>query len=85
MQYLNNDGKVKVKCPKGYVYNLHADDILILATKAFKELGKDGMCLYKTKDDSYKSVFVRRNDSILTFYGDLTPKCNEGANCSCER
>lgn len=85
VQYLNKDGKVKVKCPNGYVYNLHADDILISATKAFKELGKDGMCLYEMESDDYKSVFIRNNDAILTFYSDLTPKCQEGTNCNCER
>ncbi|WP_341814887.1 hypothetical protein [Wolbachia endosymbiont (group A) of Chalcis sispes] len=32
---------------------------IISATKAFKELGKDGMCLYEMEDDDYQSVFVR--------------------------
>ncbi len=67
---------IKVKCSNGYAYNLHADDILISATKAFKELGRDGMFLYKMEDDNYQSVFVRKNDAILTFYPDLTPKCD---------
>ncbi|MDN5247859.1 MAG: EndoU domain-containing protein [Wolbachia endosymbiont of Tyrophagus putrescentiae] len=86
MQYLAQDGKVGVKCPNGYAYNLHADDILIAATKAFKGLGKDGMCLYKMENDDYQSVFVRKNDAILTFYPDLTPKCSDkSTNCSCVR
>ncbi|WP_255296826.1 EndoU domain-containing protein, partial [Wolbachia pipientis] len=50
MKYLGKGGEVKVKCPNGYAHNLHADDILVSATKAFKELGKDGMCLYKMED-----------------------------------
>ncbi len=84
MKYLRNDGKVGVKCPNGYAYNLHADDILISATKAFKEIGKDGMCLYEMKEDQYHSVFVRKNNGILTFYPDLTPKCSDGrTHCNC--
>lgn len=86
MKYLGKDGEVKVKCPNGYAYNLHADDILISATKAFKKLGKDGMCLYEMEDDNYQSVFVRKNDAILTFYPDLTPKCDDkSTNCSCNK
>lgn len=86
MKYLGKDGEVKVKCPNGYAYNLHADDILISATKAFKELGKDGMCLYEMEDDNYQSVFVRKNDAILTFYPDLTPKCDDKSTyCSCSK
>nr|WP_245609364.1 EndoU domain-containing protein [Wolbachia endosymbiont of Trichogramma pretiosum] len=41
IKYPGKDGEVKVKCPSGYAYNLHTDDILVSATKAFKELGKD--------------------------------------------
>ncbi len=26
MKYLGKDGEVKVKCPNGYAYNLHADN-----------------------------------------------------------
>nr|WP_246038661.1 EndoU domain-containing protein [Wolbachia endosymbiont of Leptopilina clavipes] len=86
MKYLGKGGEVKVKCPNGYAHNLHADDILVSATKAFKELGKDGMCLYKMEDANYQSVFVRKNDAILTFYPDLTPKCNDkSTNCSCSK
>ncbi len=86
MKYLGKDGEVKVKCPNGYAYNLHADDILISATKAFKELGKDGMCLYEMEDDNYQSMFVRKNDAILTFYPDLTPKCDDKSTyCSCSK
>lgn len=84
MQYLNSDKEVRVKCPSGYAYNLHADDILILATKAFKSLGKDGMCLYKMEDDNYYSVFVRKKNSIRTFYPNLEPKCdNNRTDCNC--
>lgn len=82
IKYLDQDGEVKVKCPDGYAYNLHADDILVHATKAFKELGKDGTYLYEMKDDNYKSFFVRKNDAILTFYPCLKPKCNDN-KCSC--
>lgn len=86
MKYLGKGGEVKVKCPNGYAHNLHADDILVSATKAFKELGEDGMCLYKMEDANYQSVFVRKNDAILTFYPDLTPKCNDkSTNCSCSK
>ncbi|KDB19218.1 hypothetical protein wGmm_0106 [Wolbachia endosymbiont of Glossina morsitans morsitans] len=57
---------------------------IISATKVFKELGKDGMCLYEMEDDDYQSVFVRKNDAILTFYPDLTPKCDDKSTyCSC--
>nr|WP_264703955.1 hypothetical protein [Wolbachia endosymbiont (group A) of Volucella inflata] len=59
---------------------------IISATKAFKELGKDGMCLYKMEDDNHQSVFVRKNDAILTFYPDSTPKCDDKSTyCSCSK
>lgn len=71
MKYLGKDGEVKVKCPNGYAYNLHADDILVSATKAFKQC---------------QSVFVRKNYAILTFYSDLAPKCDDkSTNCSCSK
>ncbi|OEY87091.1 hypothetical protein BIY23_01225 [Wolbachia pipientis] len=80
IQYLDPaDGEIKVKCPGGYAYNLHADDILIFASTAFKELGKDGMCLYKIENDNYESLFIRHNGAILTFYPDLTPH----GSCTC--
>ncbi|MCA4775106.1 hypothetical protein IHO40_03200 [Wolbachia endosymbiont of Mansonella ozzardi] len=53
MKYLGKGGEVKVKCLNGYAYNLYADDILVSATKTFKALGKDEMCLYKMEDDNY--------------------------------
>ena len=85
IQYLNYDRTVKVKCPGGYDYDLHADDILILATKAFKELGRDASCLYKMEDNNYQ-LFGRRNNAIVTFYPDLEPKCdNEHVYCSCSQ
>ncbi|OCA06625.1 hypothetical protein wTpre_965 [Wolbachia endosymbiont of Trichogramma pretiosum] len=38
------------------------------------------------EDDNYQSVFVRKKDAILTFYPDLTPKCNDKSiNCSCSK
>ncbi len=29
------------------------------------------------EDDNYQSIFVRKNSAILTFYPDLTRKCND--------
>ncbi|WP_333022959.1 EndoU domain-containing protein [Wolbachia endosymbiont of Pentidionis agamae] len=81
MQYLDITGEVKTKCQNGYPYNLHADDILILATKAFKNLGKDGVCAYKMPNEDYQSIFVRKDNSILTFYPDLAPKCKGYDTC----
>lgn len=84
IKYFDTKRNIKTKCEKGYTYNLHADDILVYATKAFKELGKDGECLYEMEDGKYQSVFVRKHDAITTFYPDLTPHCGgERTDCSC--
>ncbi|WP_458694703.1 EndoU domain-containing protein [Wolbachia endosymbiont of Aedes albopictus] len=84
VKYLGRGGNIKVNCEKGYAYNLHADDILVYATKAFKELRKDGGCLYEMEGGRYQSVFVRERNAIITFYPDLTPHCDDKRTyCSC--
>lgn len=66
---------------KGYPLVSDAAEILINATKAFKDQGnKQGACLYPVQDQnsgkSYQAVFVKDRNAIITFYPDATPKGN---------
>ena len=71
---------------------LHADEIILNATKAYKafskhrELGGDVLkkCLYK--NDGVDYTFVAKDNAILTFYSTLTPQCDPGeTECECEK
>jgi hypothetical protein len=68
---------------KGYSYVLNAQEILIHATKAFKVFnptaGQPSACLYTVSDPDaapFQSVFVKKEDAIITFYPDATPEGN---------
>lgn len=68
---------------KGYVYLSNAEEMLVDATQAFKRQGdKEGACIYNVRDretgKSFPTVFVRRNNAIITYYPDATP---QGARC----
>lgn len=74
-----NDGKVRaVDTLKGYGYLSNAEELLIDATRAFKLQGNnEGACIFNVKDaetgKTFPSVFVNRNQAIVTFYPDATP------------
>ena len=89
VKFRNSSGELRVNGRKGYDF-LHADEIILHATKAYKGLSKDlqsGMrrnqkCLYDADGITY--VFVGRKGSIVTFFADLTPSCDRGqTQCSC--
>lgn len=66
---------------KGYGYVSNAQEMLLDATRAFKTQGNiEGACLFPVRDKetgtSFQAVFVRENNSIITFYPDATPKGN---------
>ena len=70
---------------------LHADEILLHATKAYKafakhrKLGGEDLkkCTYTTNDGVDYS-FVVKDNAIFTFYSTLTPKCDPGeSECDC--
>jgi len=85
IRFRNNRGSFSVKCPNGYAYDFHADNILTRATKAFKQLGESGMCLYNV-DGKYQAVFIRTSKGIHTFYPDLNPNCNRrNIDCRCDK
>lgn len=62
---------------KGYPYVTNALEMFLETTKAFKD-SRDGACLHPVKDAetgaSYQAVFVRRQNTIITFYPDATPQ-----------
>lgn len=66
---------------KGYAYISNAQEILLDATRAFKNQGNtEGACLFTVRDqetgNSFPAVFVRENKAIITFYPDATPQGN---------
>lgn len=68
---------------KGYGYLSNAEEMLIDATRIFKRQGnKEGACIYNVLDQETKvtfpTVFVRKDQAIITFYPDATP---QGAKC----
>jgi Bacterial EndoU nuclease len=68
---------------KGYGYLSNAEEILIDTTRIFKQQGKtEGACIYQVQDidtgKTFPSVFVRKEQSIITYYPDATP---QGPNC----
>lgn len=63
---------------KGYPLVSDAKELLLDATKAFKAQGNaQGACILPVEDEdsgkSYKAVFVKDRDAIVTFYPDATP------------
>ncbi|MBU7587478.1 MAG: EndoU domain-containing protein [Nostoc sp. TH1S01] len=68
---------------KGYGYISNAEEMLIDATRAFKlQRNQEGACIYNVRDQetgkTFPTVFVRKNQAIVTFYPDATP---QGAKC----
>jgi Bacterial EndoU nuclease len=68
---------------KGYGYLSNAEEMLVDATKIFKQQGNnEGACVYNVRDNdtgkTFPTVFVRREGAIITYYPDATPK---GSNC----
>ncbi|OLP16470.1 endonuclease [Leptolyngbya sp. 'hensonii'] len=68
---------------KGYSYVTDGQELLTIATIAFKAQDKtEGACLYPVTDadsgQSFRAVFVRQRGAIVTFYPDATP---QGRSC----
>ena len=64
---------------KGYTYVSNAEEILIDVTRIFKLQGNtEGACIFQVTDKdtgkSFPAVFVRRDQGIITYYPDATPK-----------
>lgn len=70
---------------KGYAYTLSAEEILSIATLAYKNnpntSSTNTVCHWTVTDEgkTFKTVFVRREGGIRTFYPDATPDINP--NC----
>lgn len=70
---------------KGYPYTLNAEEILSIATLAYKNnpntSSTNTVCHWTVTDEgnTFKAVFVRRNGGVRTFYPDATP----GSNPNC--
>ncbi len=63
---------------KGYGYLSNAEEMLLDATKIFKFQGNtEGACIFNVQDretgKSFPTVFVRKEQAIITFYPDATP------------
>lgn len=68
---------------KGYGYLSSAEEMLVDATRAFKNQGNlEGACILNVRDTetgrTIKSVFVRKESAIVTYYPDATP---QGKQC----
>jgi hypothetical protein len=68
---------------KGYSYISNAEEMLLDATQAFKkQKNTEGACIYNVRDQdtdrTFPTVFVRKDQAIITFYPDATP---QGARC----
>jgi Bacterial EndoU nuclease len=64
---------------KGYGYLSNAEEMLIDVTRIFKQQGNsEGACIYQVKDSEtgkiFPTVFVRKEQGIITYYPDATPK-----------
>jgi hypothetical protein len=69
---------------KGYGYLSNAEEMLVDATRAFKNQGNiEGACILKVRDTdtgrTIPSVFVRKESAIVTYYPDATP---QGRQCN---
>lgn len=69
---------------KGYGYLSNAEEMLIDATRAFKNQGNlEGACILNVRDTetgkTIPSVFVRKESAIVTYYPDATP---QGRRCN---
>ena len=64
---------------KGYGYLSNSLEILLDVTQIHKLQGNsEGACIYQVRDrdtgQTFPAVFVRREQAIITFYPDATPK-----------
>ncbi|MEA5597976.1 EndoU domain-containing protein [Rivularia sp. UHCC 0363] len=64
---------------KGYGYLSNAEELLVDVTKVFKQQENlEGACIYQQLDQetgkTFPTVFVAKNQGIITFYPDATPK-----------
>ncbi|VXD21091.1 conserved exported hypothetical protein [Planktothrix serta PCC 8927] len=72
---------------KGYAYTLNAEEILTIATKAFKNNSvnhpQTNACLLRITDNgkTFTNVFVSKNRGIRTFYSDVTPDYKKEPVC----
>jgi hypothetical protein len=69
---------------KGYGYLSNAEEMLVDATRAFKNQGNlEGACILNVRDREtakvIPSVFVRKESAIVTYYPDATP---QGRQCN---
>lgn len=87
-------GALRSACPKGYPDDLGARDLLVAATRAYRQLRLERgqrMCLQALGGTDaiaqYRAVLVIEGDAIRTFYPDATPACDGGgrpASCNCD-
>ncbi len=86
---MNYNGTIFRDRKKGYGLTLSAEDILKLATKAFRDNPTNSEssvgCLLDVEDDgkSFEAVFVRRRYGVRTFYPDATPNGGGRFNPPC--
>ncbi|WP_083901747.1 EndoU domain-containing protein [Pseudanabaena sp. PCC 6802] len=80
---IKKDGQTWTDELKGYSYVNNAEELMLAATKAYKERGNaQGACILSVRDadsgKNYQAVFVKDRDAIVTFYPDATP---QGRSC----
>ncbi|AHC39018.1 EndoU domain-containing protein [Ehrlichia muris] len=87
--FRNSNSQLTIDHRKGCDFT-HADEIILNATKAYKEFSKHTKlsddvtkkCLYNNNGVTY--TFVAKKGAIFTFYSTLTPECDPGeTECNC--
>ncbi|MFA7428642.1 MAG: EndoU domain-containing protein [Rhodospirillaceae bacterium] len=75
VQYRVPGGGTRTQCPKGFVHGQSARDLMLAATKAWREAGgRHAACLAPVAGAPRgRAVVVMRNGALRTYYGDATP------------
>ena len=76
---INQNNRTVKDVIKGYGYLSNALEMLLDITQIHKLQGSaEGACIYQVRDrdtgKTFPAVFVRREQAIITFYPDATPK-----------
>ncbi|MDJ0772157.1 MAG: EndoU domain-containing protein [Mastigocoleus sp. MO_167.B18] len=76
---IKQKGRTVTDVIKGYGYLSNALEILLDVTQIHKlQENSEGACIYHVRDrdtgKTFPAVFVRREEAIITFYPDATPK-----------
>lgn len=85
IDFIDKTGNLAYKCPNSYLYGFNAFDLLLHATKAFKESANLSSSLYKIPTSPPIEVtFIKKNNAILTFFARRYTCTNLDTSLECE-